>query len=724
MARLQSRISGAPVDDPNGVVATFLCVVGASGGTAYVNGFPVGAGGYPVPDRSGRVRGDNLRGVSAFDLPPDCLIDDDHARSIAIVTGGLSQAFADGSAGWERWVTASPVMSVVDEPVELIDIDRALKAAMPSLIDVCRKPRTNLITELERVPTPRAKRIPQRAASYLASHPEDWSQPTLTGPRPKRVLTEQVDESVNMFENRLVARLIDKAEGHVGHRILRLKRLELLLKDLFEQEELLTSHWAKKNRLYTLLAPLLGEQYRLQVTQQTIETLTRLRYRLLGLTDSELYREIPRRAQVPLDVPSTNVLVNDRRYRGARDLWFNLSPSGAARGQSPEVLHSQMVARFGAFDLFAFILVLQALDRCGAKPRAPKATVRIGTPLALVHPACGELTLQFDLSDRTIRVFADARELKMIPVYAAMGVLGESERAALLDHIRGGCGRDGRNLVVLHPDSLERANEHAARSAPQTLLEHERESGERLGFSVLSVSPWRVSSLDDVARAVNWFIYSARYAALPPVIPISALMEPWARQQTEWLARTPSGEWRMARPNVPAHCLKPLRDTYIQSQALKRELESIDSKKKGPRRSPDDLRKERQRVAQIKEELVATERAASAGEQTEIAIENGQKAWQSILRCPVCDDEEVALDTRARTFWCKCQSCHSEWGTRWCKTCDGDIPVILPYSTQWMTWLIQGKDPARLAGSDLLAMPVLGEDNRIAYRCHECGKPS
>lgn len=724
MARVLSRITGVAVDCPPGVVASFLCVVGESGGTACVNGFPVGSGAYPVPDRLGRVRPDNLAGVTAFDLPPGSLIDDDHARSIAAVSGAFVQPFADGSKTWEQWVGASPIMSVVEEPVELLEIDRALKDALPLLLDVCRKPRTNLVTELERVPTPRAKRMPQRAAAFLASHPEDWTQPTLTGPRPKRVLAELVDDSVDMFENRMVARLIDKAEGHVAQRILRLRRLELLLEELFEQEELLTSHWAKKNRLYTLLAPLLGEQYRLQVTQQTIETLTRLRYRVLGLTDSELYQEIPRRARVPLELPSTNVLVNDRRYRGARDLWFKLSPAGTSRNQSPEVMHAQMVARFEAFDVFAFMLVLQALERCGAQPQAPGLSVRAGTSLVLNHSACGQLSLRFDPSDRTIEVCAGMRELRLVPVYAALDGLSDSDRAVMLSHVQAGCTRPRRDVVILHPDSLERTTEHPSGDTRRVLLEHEREKGDRLGFSVLSVSPWRVSSLDDVARTVNWFIYSATYASLPPVIPVGAPMDAWANQQAEWLTPTRSGEYRLTRPNIPGHRLRALEEARSHATMRRLELESAESAKKGPRRSPDDLRKERQRVVQLKEEVARADRLASAAAILEKALEDGRGAWQSILRCPVCDDEDVALEPREQTFWCRCQSCHSEWGTRWCKACEGSVPAILPYSTQWGRWLAEGRNPTRLAGSDLLAMPVLGEDRKIAYRCHRCGNPS
>lgn len=724
MAILRSRISGQEIESPPGVIASFFGVVGTEGPIATVNGFVVEAGGYLVPDSAGRVRVGQVQGVTAFDLPPECLIDDDHARSIAVVASGLRSHGHTCECEWSRCMDISPIMSIIDEPVDLTDVDQAVIDTSPSLVDVCRKPRTNLVLELERVPTPRAKRIPQRAASFLASHPEDWTQPTLTGPLPKRVLAELADESVDVFENRVVARLIDRAERHIAQRVRRLRRLEILLKDLFEQEDLLTSHWAKKNRLYTLLAPLLSEQHRLFVTQRTIEHLTQLRYRLLGLTDSDLYQEIPRRAQVPHDLPSTNILVNDLRYRRARELWRKLSPSSATTELGEKARHAQIVQKWTDFELFCFLLVLQGLERCGAKPQKVYDTVCLGKRLPLEHPACDELYVQFELTDRTIRVVSGTRQLKLIPVYAAMGGMSASDLRTISAHINAACCQHEGDIVILHPDSLERARDAATRELRKAPDYGAVDVAGGRRVSVLSVSPWRVGSSDDVARALNWFVYAARYAQLPPVIALSPLMEAWAKKQSAWLESAGLGHWRVLRPDIDGQSLRQLKEQEARTRELQQEIESIERPKKGPRRSPDVLRSERLRLVQAKEELNRTERIAAAAIEAERAIEDARAAWRSVMRCPVCGDDDIASDVRARTFWCTCRSCHSNWGTRWCKACDSSIAAILPFSTQWVDWLRQSKDPSLLAGSDLLAVPTLGDGDKVVFQCRKCGKSS
>lgn len=201
-------------------------------------------------------------------------------------------------------------------------------------------------------------------------------------------------------------------------------------------------------------------------------------------------------------------------------------------------------------------------------------------------------------------------------------------------------------------------------------------------------------------------------------------MDAWAKKQGGWLENIAHGRWRVLRPDIPAHWLRELKELEVRARGLRQEIESIERPKKGTRRPPDELRKERLRLAQVKDELSRTERAASAALETEVAVEAALAAWRSVMRCPVCGDEDIASDIRARTFWCTCRSCHSNWGTRWCKACETGIAAILPFSTQWADWLRRGKPASLLAGSDLLALPTLGDGDKVLFQCRNCGNSS
>jgi hypothetical protein len=73
---------------------------------------------------------------------------------------------------------------------------------------VCRKPRAHLHVEIECVPVTQSRRTPPEATSYLAAHTEDWGQRLLSGIRPKRVLAEVPQDLLDIYENRVVARLL------------------------------------------------------------------------------------------------------------------------------------------------------------------------------------------------------------------------------------------------------------------------------------------------------------------------------------------------------------------------------------------------------------------------------------------------------------------------------------------------------------------------------------
>ena len=80
----------------------------------------------------------------------------------------------------------------------------------------CRRPRTHLRVEVERTPVSRARRSPVQAASYLASHTEDWERPTLSAVIPKRILSVVRDDEYDIYENRVAARLVDNLLAYLA----------------------------------------------------------------------------------------------------------------------------------------------------------------------------------------------------------------------------------------------------------------------------------------------------------------------------------------------------------------------------------------------------------------------------------------------------------------------------------------------------------------------------
>jgi hypothetical protein len=90
----------------------------------------------------------------------------------------------------------------LSEEIELKPLDKAIRKYAPFLEAVCHRPKAHLQIEIEKVHSSAARRIPPQAVPYLASHTEDWEQPTLRGIRPKKILSEIRDDQYDIYENR------------------------------------------------------------------------------------------------------------------------------------------------------------------------------------------------------------------------------------------------------------------------------------------------------------------------------------------------------------------------------------------------------------------------------------------------------------------------------------------------------------------------------------------
>ena len=257
-------------------------------------------------------------------------------------------------------------------------------------------------------------------------------------------------------------------------------------------------------------------------------------------------------------------------------------------------------------------------------------------------------------------------------------------------------------------------------------LQHELPREDRLAFSLLSVSPWRVGSQDDVARAVNWFLLAARFEAMPPSIEVpprfSEVMGEWPKFIRKMGAQN---RWRLESHDCPQALRDALREYETRSEEKREELrrleESRDSKKRG-RSDHSQKKQQAQRLQHLKDDVSTGEVIALEANALSKRIDDATSTWRMVLRCPVCNSEDPDQERRDDGFWCVCAGCQAEWGTQRCGSCGNLKPCIRPYSKVWRTALRDGKDPVAIAGSDLLASPLLDATENVVFRCPACGE--
>lgn len=294
----------------------------------------------------------NFSGVLVSDGGVSCRLDDTQHEFIQPRPGQedetrlLEEAITTLSAGADDDISMlSPLMpaAIVDRQSILLPCEQALLAVVQQghLQQISQRPRLDLHYQDEVADVARARRLAKGALVHLASHSECWQRQTFGGVVPKRVLAQFSEDDFNIYENRVYARLLDKIERHLYHRLCTLKSLQATLAQALEFYQSPEVSYRLRHEVCRLWGMTYdegateGASRQLNATLQTLEQLFRV---VSGLRQSGLYLRVSRTAQVVDGIHMTNILSHDPHYRHLPLLWAQLT-----NGVQPENLPQQRV---------------------------------------------------------------------------------------------------------------------------------------------------------------------------------------------------------------------------------------------------------------------------------------------------------------------------------------------------------------------------------------------
>lgn len=392
-------------------------------------------------------------GRSAGRFAPSDLIEDAGQAALDELADELGGD--DGVLCWASLGSAVPFRRPRPEQLEPTGIDRAISVHGPHLLEVARSPYTQLDAVVEPARPSRARRIPPRAIEHLAEHSEDWQRRTVNGVIPRRVLSQHAEELLDVYENRVVARTVDRLLDYLGRRAATLDAYQRQL-DPRDVDDLGGPHWLARR-----LAALWGTTFDVQAQREQLEQLQdqlRLRRRHIGkLKDAALYRAVPELAAVGGRLRMTNVLMRHQHYRRVAALWQTLAQTPAL---SVADAYGAAQRRLRAFDAFALLLIANSLHGLGyaASDEEPLHLTAPGA-LSLQGPR-GLLTLTWDPLRGVTLGRGDAPLLRLVPLAARLAGAGanpgrrecealERRLHALLEQARAS-DPEGEEVVVLY----------------------------------------------------------------------------------------------------------------------------------------------------------------------------------------------------------------------------------------------------------------------------------
>lgn len=729
----RNRLTGADEPVPAAPPLLGLWRVKPPGPGSFLNTVPLSSGDFLVPDLKGDWSlldgGSGKRQSGAFGRYQ--LAEELEAHSLRLMARQLQALMEDGK-GWLEWSDVTPVVPEMSNQVELQPLDRAIAEHLGTLTQVCRKPRAHLRVDIERLPVARARRIPISAARDLAARPQDWERPTLRAVLPKRIQSLVRDDLLDIYENRVAARLVDRLLDYVRVRIRAVRRLRQMFEKTkaYEQQALAGSHLRQK-RVCGLWGKAVDLDERSQKAKATLKELERLRHKLLGLMDTPLYEGVPRKAQVGDALILTNILTNDAYYRRVATLWSEWFEYKRTRTLSPREFYRGQQELCLGFDIFCMLLVIRALEQLKYMPREDEVPIRPGMTLELQGPE-GTARLRWETEGVLLLSTELDSHLRLVPLPAFISASpDEATVKQHLENLARMCPDRMESTLVLYPTYEEEEREPLSTGVLQRLhtLGNDLKKDIRRGPGMLPVAPWDIGSVERVARAMRWTLSVPSWLSYPPEVAAAPPMELSLSQASAWLQQS-GGKLRVLRP--PAwHELELLGADKAVSQAeLQREqarerheqlsAQAREVARKGPGTTASNVKK-----SESKFELNRAEEALTRARAFNEALGRAVRGVERQLPCPTCGqkvDPQYGFEARpGGHFHCECSGCGTTWGTQACGSCGERFSILLPS--------MKGREAREpepgwvdlVLGADVLAVPCARSLESSTFICSACG---
>lgn len=612
----------------------------------------------------------------------------------------LGRQLPEQSPSWATWIQQSPLAPNLDRWVERQPLEDHIERELDHLEHVCRAPQTHIELHAERVALGRARKLDRRAPQWLATHSEDWAARRMFGVMPRRLLALVREPQWDLYENRVAARLVDHLVEWLRLRVSTLRQIRDEVLAALDQDNPEGTH-QRQHRLYALwgdayTSDQLGAALRAALTEAE-----QWLHRLLGLMDSQLYRQVPRQARVEPELRTTNLLVNDDHYRGVARLWQAWARSAVVRRGSPRAWETRARGILDGFESWCTLLVIRACAQLGLEPLA-------GCDSTPLHPGSRiALSGGFELrrTERgNLRLFdGEVARLELIPLLQMLEQVGNNTATT---------SRVDPLIDVSAPCECWRVVLHLGASAESALAgvgnpPHPEACAGAIDF--IRVSPFALDSVERVARAIRWIVWAPRMLAYPPPLERAPpSLDGWPSGQ---LTICPTPTQRRELEQISEQARRDLANAEAEREAVADELRSS----KGDRRRTAELN---QRKNQHNRELEPRRRRVDEMTRYAKSLERAERMLRALTFCPLCRSPGTLEPRQHACFVATCAepSCGATWELR-CNDGGERIPVLMIGSARDFDW---AKDASprvvdRWVGCDVLALPIRVDADELAF---------
>ncbi|MBD5086425.1 MAG: DUF2357 domain-containing protein [Clostridiales bacterium] len=223
-----------------------------------------------------------------------------------------------------------------EEGTKVIDEDcvKEIKKAIPYIQRIVEKPRSFIKSIEEKVPVETAKRINSNAILHLGRNSNDWYARTFLTVKPKNIVSDINEETIDLYENRFVKTLIDRIILSVAARRIKLENLYGQVEDnnilsvLDNSRNNYIRMQANSDRLLKVLSKDNNSSVAAGYTahmRDELDEVRALERKIVNLRYSDFYSKLRKCRKVKSPIEKTNIIMFDANYNRCYKLWEYLN---------------------------------------------------------------------------------------------------------------------------------------------------------------------------------------------------------------------------------------------------------------------------------------------------------------------------------------------------------------------------------------------------------------
>lgn len=224
-----------------------------------------------------------------------------------------------------------PLQVSDDDGTKILDEEQfnEIEKVVPFLLKIIDKPRSFIRSLEEKVPVETAKRINHKAIAKLSQDSNDWYARTLLAVKPKKVVADINEGTIDLYENRFICSLTDRIAELVA---VRRQHYQDALKNIDDNNAIwamdkdyhTTSSFQLFNKITKRQANHEESSYRVKIAEE-LKKIEDVEKKIRIIKRSDFYRVLHKKRKVTDPIQKTNILMFEFNYNQAYKLWKYLN---------------------------------------------------------------------------------------------------------------------------------------------------------------------------------------------------------------------------------------------------------------------------------------------------------------------------------------------------------------------------------------------------------------